>query len=77
MEVLDIANLFKIKDWNKEEHLMTDKELRDLIVEQSKKSNYNWLAPADELIKVCNNPEFNKDYAKDIKVAIVNCYEFF
>lgn len=77
MEVLDIANLFKIKDWNEEEHLMTDKELRDLIIKQSRKSDYSWLAPANELLKTCNNPKFNKDYAKDIKVAIVNCYEFF
>lgn len=77
MEVLDIANLFKIKDWNKEEHLMTDKELRDLIIKQSKKSNYNWLAPANELLKTCNDPKFNKCYAKDIKVAIVNCYTNF
>lgn len=72
-----MIGLFKIKDWDEKEHLMTDKELRNLIIKQSKKSNYNWLAPADELIKVCNNPEFNKDYAKDIKVAIVKCYETF
>ena len=56
---------------------MTDKQLRDLIIKQSRKSDYSWLAPANELLKTCNNPKFNKDYAKDIKVAIVNCYEFF
>ncbi len=32
MEVLDMIGLFKIKDWDEEEHLMTDKELRNLII---------------------------------------------
>ena len=72
-----MANLFKIKDWNEEEHLMTDKQLRDLIIKQSRKSDYSWLAPANELLKTCNDPKFNKCYAKDIKVAIVNCYTNF
>lgn len=72
-----MANLFYITDHYGNEHVMSDKALRDKIVEQSKKSNYNWLAPADELIKVCNNPKFDRAYAKDIKVAIVNCYANF
>lgn len=69
-----MSNLFYITDHYGNEHVMSDKALRDKIIEQSKKSNYNWLAPADELIKVCNNPKFDRTYAKDILMAIVNCY---
>lgn len=72
-----MANLFYITDHYGNEHVMSDKAIRDKIVEQSKKSNYNWLAPADELIKVCNNPKFDRAYAKDIEMAIVNCYANF
>lgn len=72
-----MAGLFYVTDHYGNEHVMSDKAIRDKIVEQSKKSNYNWLAPADELIKVCNNPKFDRAYAKDIKVAIVNCYANF
>lgn len=69
-----MAGLFYVTDHYGNEHVMSDKALRDKIIEQSKKSNYNWLSPANELIKVCNNPKFDRIYAKDIKVAIVNCY---
>lgn len=77
MEVLDMAGLFYITDHDGNRHVMTDRELRTLIIKQSRKSDYNWLAPANELLKTCNDPKFNKDYAKDIKVAIVNCYANF
>lgn len=44
------------------------------IMKQSKNSNYDWLASADELVNVCNKRGFNRIYAIDIKCAILNCY---
>lgn len=43
-------------------------------MKQSKVSNYDWLASADELVDVCNRKGFNRKYAIDIKCAILNCY---
>lgn len=72
-----MAGLFYVTDHYGNEHLMSDRGLRNKIVKQSEESNYNWLAPANELLKTCNNPKFDKECAKDIKVAIVNCYADF
>lgn len=72
-----MTGLFYVTDHDGNRHVMTDRELRNLIIKQSRKSDYNWLAPANELLKTCNDPKFNKCYAKDIKVAIVNCYANF
>lgn len=69
-----MTRLFLILDHSGFIHIMCDFYIRNRIIKDSKKSNYNWLAPADELLRVCNSSGFNRDYAKDIKVAIVKCY---
>ncbi len=52
---------------------MTAKQLCERIVEDSK-SDYNWIAPANELVRVCNHLSFPMEYALTIKVAILNCF---
>lgn len=69
-----MAGLFLIKDHYGYPHLMSDLHIRNRIIRESKKSNYDWLAPASELLAVCNKSNFNKNYAKEIKLAIVRCY---
>ncbi len=54
-------------------HRMTAKQLCERIVQDSK-SDYNWIAPASELVRVCKFPSFPTEYALTIKVAILNCF---
>ena len=54
--------------------MMSEHTLYKTIMKQSKVSNYDWLASADELVDVCNRKGFNRKYAIDIKCAILNCY---
>lgn len=57
--------------------VMSDYVIHKIIMKQSKISNYDWLASADELVDVCNKKGFNKKYSIDIKCAILNCYAAF
>ena len=54
-------------------HILTAKELCTRILEDSK-SDYNWIAPARELVRVCKKQGFPFSYALIIKVAILNCF---
>lgn len=57
----------------REMHMMTAKQLCERIVQDSK-SDYNWIAPASELVRVCELLSFPTKYALTIKVAILNCF---
>lgn len=52
---------------------MTAKQLYKQVIEDSK-SDYNWIAPARELVKVCKKPGFPEEYAVAIKIAILDCF---
>lgn len=52
---------------------MTAKQLCERIKEDSK-SDYNWISPARELVRVCKMPGFPAECAIFIKVAILNCF---
>ena len=67
-------NIFLITDWKGNSFIITDKELRDRIINDSKDSENRLIVPAGELLKTCNKKSFNKEYAKDIKIAVVNYY---
>lgn len=54
--------------------VMSAKKIHKRVMEDSKKSNYNWIADADNLVFVCNCKTFPLEYAIDIKVAILNCF---
>lgn len=64
---------FLITGWHGETQLLTAKNLYERILEDSK-TDYNWLASATELVKVCNEPDFPKMYATNIKIIILNCF---
>lgn len=63
---------YLIHGW-KNNYQLTAKELYERIMLESK-SDYNWIAPAKELVRVCNESNFPKEYATAIKVAILNAY---
>lgn len=64
---------YKITGWHGEAQLLTAKNLYERVLEDSK-SDYNWIASAAELVKVCNEPDFPKMYATNIKIIILNCF---
>lgn len=53
--------------------VLTAKELYERVMKDSK-SDYNWIAPAKELVRICKKTNFPTDYATDIKIAILNCF---
>ena len=55
-------------------HKMTAKELKERIEYDSKRSDYNWIAPAKNLVSICKSPGFPEDYSLFIRVAILNCF---
>lgn len=59
--------------WREKIHFVTAKQLYERVMEDSK-SNYDWIAPASELVKVCARKGFPKHYEKEIKIAILNCF---
>lgn len=55
---------FKIQDCNGK-HSLTAKKLYDRV------SNYGLIAPAVELVRVCNEPDFPVEYARGIEIIIL------
>lgn len=64
---------YKVKSWHGDIHSLTAKALYERVLEDSK-SDYNWIASATELVKVCNDPCFPEMYAVGIKMIILNCF---
>lgn len=52
---------------------LTAKQLYKRVMQDSK-SDYEWIASATELVRICNEPDFPEEYAQGIKVAILNCF---
>ena len=64
---------YKITVWHGETQVLTAKNLYERVLEDSK-SDYNWLASAAEIVRVCNEPDFPEIYATNIKIIILNCF---
>ncbi len=69
----DAVKKYHINGWRGKEYSLTAKELYERVMEDCK-SNYNWIASATELVRVCNESGFPKEYANEIKIAILNCF---
>lgn len=54
-------------------HELTAKQLCSRVLEDSK-LNFNWLAPASELVRICKDADFPAEYSLPIKIAILNCF---
>ena len=64
---------YNVTGWRGDKHSLTAKQLYDRVLEDSK-SDYNWIASATELVRVCNDPCFPEMYAVGIKIIILNCF---
>ena len=65
---------FTFKDHYGREQTMRAIDIYNTIMQESKESDYNWIAPAIELVKLCKNPNFPREYAVEIEMAILNCF---
>lgn len=64
---------YGITDRYGEKHSFTAKQLYERVLQDSK-SDYNWIATASELVRVCKQKDFPSEYAVAIKCAILNCF---
>lgn len=64
---------YLVHGWRGKDQVLTAKELYERVMEDSK-FDYNWIAPASELVRICKKTSFPTDYATDIKIAILNCF---
>ena len=64
---------YRFEGHNGESYCLTAKKLCERIINDSE-SDYNWIAPARELVRVVREPDFPYEYALVIKVAILNCF---
>lgn len=76
--MLFFKRIYLIRGWNskgkRRYHLMTARGLCNRIIDEASKSNYNWIAPASELVRIIKKPHFPYDDAKPIMICILNCY---
>ena len=56
-----------------EEYLMTARQFYERIMQDSQ-LNYGWITHASEIVRICQEKSFPKEYAQKIKIAIVNCF---
>ena len=68
-----IAKKYQIRGWRNARYTMTAKEIYERVLSDSK-SDYDWIAPATELVRVCNERSFPEKYAIKIKCLILNCF---
>ena len=59
--------------WSGDEYSLTAKKLYERVMKDSK-SDYNWIASATELVRVCKQLKFPETYAQEIQIAILNCF---
>lgn len=68
-----IAKKYLIRGWGNVKYRMTDTQIYERVLSDSK-SDYNWIASATELVRVCNDRHFPEKYAVRIKCLILNCF---
>lgn len=69
-----MLGLYTFIDWNGNLRTMRASTIHKKVMEASKKSNHNWIAPATDLIYVCTKKNFPVEYSIDIKAAVLNCF---
>lgn len=69
---MGFLGFYRIDGLDGKMHIMTAKQLYKRIVEDSK-SDYNWIAHASEILRICDEPDFPDEYAKEIKICILKC----
>ena len=68
-----LTNKYRVSGWHGTTHSLTAKQLYKRVLEDSE-SDYNWIAPARELVRICKKSSFPTEYSLAIKIAILNCF---
>ena len=64
---------YTITGWRGDKYSLTAKKLYKRVMKDSE-SDYNWIASATELVRVCNQAKFPEKFAQEIQIAILNCF---
>ena len=70
---MGFLGFYRIEGIDGKTHIMTAKQFYKRILEDSK-SDYNWIAHASEIVRICDEPDFPNEYAKEIKIRILKCF---
>ena len=70
---MSFLGLYKIKGCNGKIYYKTAKQLYEQILNDSK-SNHELIATASELVRICEEPDFPKNYVEEIKICILKSY---
>ncbi len=62
-----------IKDCKGKTHSLTADQIYNLVLEDSR-SDYGYFIAANELMRVCNEPDFPEEYRCRIKIILLNCF---
>lgn len=65
---------YKIKGIDGRKHFMNARGLYKRVLNDSKKSDIDWVASASELLRICKIKNFPEDYAKTIEICILKCF---
>lgn len=64
---------YSLSGWDGTPYSLTANQLYKRVIVDSK-SDYNWIAPARELVRICKESSFPTKYSLAIKIAILNCF---
>ena len=70
---MSLCKKYRVVGWYETIHRLTANQLCKRIKKDSQ-SDYNWIAPARELVRICKLPDFPVECSLVIKVAILNCF---
>ncbi len=65
---------YKVKGIDGKKHFMNARGLYKRVLNDSKKSDIDWVASTSELLKICKIKNFPEDYAKTIEICILKCF---
>lgn len=66
--------MFFVKDNYGNRHLMSAKRLHEYVTTNEIGKGIEWKLNAKNIIKVCKKNSFNKDFAKDIEISLMDYY---
>ena len=72
--ILNIGRKFDFIDRFGKKRSMRATDIYNAVMHDSKESDYNWIASAKELVKLCKNENFPIEYSTEIEMAILICF---
>lgn len=67
-------DLFTFKNHYGENKTMCARDIYHTVMQNSRESDYNWIASANELVKLCKDSNFPREYSINIEIVILDCF---